>query len=108
MDSGQGKVQKNFGWDFSIGGSEATGTVRSVGVPAQYRDKKTNISQYQRDSKKASSDSGYLSSSSYKSALNGPPETSLEDVTGFFSKYIYSYSIVFVKKVTMISSLLLM
>ncbi|XP_011029514.1 PREDICTED: serine/threonine-protein kinase 4 homolog A-like isoform X4 [Populus euphratica] len=33
--SGQGKPFKNAGWDFSIGGSQATGTVRSAARPPQ-------------------------------------------------------------------------
>ncbi|KAI3815012.1 hypothetical protein L1987_14663 [Smallanthus sonchifolius] len=33
--SGQGKTQRNAGWDFSIGGSGSTGTVRSAVRPPQ-------------------------------------------------------------------------
>ncbi|KAK1416756.1 hypothetical protein QVD17_25872 [Tagetes erecta] len=39
--SGQGKTQRNAGWDFSIGGSGSTGTVRSAVRPPQIRDRKT-------------------------------------------------------------------
>ncbi|GJT61638.1 kinase STE-STE20-YSK family protein [Tanacetum coccineum] len=39
--SGQGKPQKNSGWDFSIGGSGSTGTVRSSVRPPQIRDRKS-------------------------------------------------------------------
>ncbi|XP_065862037.1 uncharacterized protein [Euphorbia lathyris] len=42
--SRQGKPLKNAGWDFSIGGSMGSGTVRSVLRPPQVREKKTQIS----------------------------------------------------------------
>lgn len=42
--SGQGKTQRNAGWDFSIGGSAgSTGTVRSAVRPPQIRDRKPDI-----------------------------------------------------------------
>ncbi|XP_028796810.1 serine/threonine-protein kinase 24 isoform X4 [Neltuma alba] len=78
ISSGQGKTVKNSGWDFSIRGSEGTGTFRSVARPPQYRDKKTDISQYQLDQNKAT-EREYLGASSYRSALNESPEPSLED-----------------------------
>ncbi|PWA54782.1 protein kinase superfamily protein [Artemisia annua] len=39
--SGQGKPQRNSGWDFSIGASGSTGTVRSAVRPPQIRDRKS-------------------------------------------------------------------
>ncbi|WCJ32196.1 Protein kinase superfamily protein [Euphorbia peplus] len=42
--SSQGKPLKNAGWDFSIGGTMGSGTVRSVLRPPQVREKKTQIS----------------------------------------------------------------
>ncbi|XP_076943789.1 uncharacterized protein LOC143614162 [Bidens hawaiensis] len=47
----QGRTQRNAGWDFSIGGSGSTGTVRSAVKPPQIRDRKT-------DSHKPNMDSG--------------------------------------------------
>ncbi|KAK4255832.1 hypothetical protein QN277_008777 [Acacia crassicarpa] len=79
IPSGQDKTRKNYGWDFSIGGSEGTGTFSTVARPPQYRDKKTDDSRYLLDQKKATTDSGYLGGSSYRNALSESPETSLED-----------------------------
>ncbi|XP_024979373.1 serine/threonine-protein kinase svkA-like isoform X2 [Cynara cardunculus var. scolymus] len=39
----QGKTLRNAGWDFSIGGSGSTGTVRSAVRPPQIRDRKTDV-----------------------------------------------------------------
>ncbi|KAG6756425.1 hypothetical protein POTOM_039853 [Populus tomentosa] len=55
--SGQGKPFKNAGWDFSIGGPQATGTVRSAARPPQVREKKTDIS-YNKDTQRRASESG--------------------------------------------------
>ncbi|CAK7327763.1 unnamed protein product [Dovyalis caffra] len=55
--SGQGKPFKNAGWDFSIGGSQNTGTVRSAARPPQVREKKTDIS-YNKDNQRRASESG--------------------------------------------------
>ncbi|KAJ9537662.1 hypothetical protein OSB04_030395 [Centaurea solstitialis] len=41
--SSQGKTLKNAGWDFSIGASGSTGTVRSAVRPPQIRDRKTDV-----------------------------------------------------------------
>jgi hypothetical protein len=38
--SGQGKPLKNAGWDFSISGSQSTGTVRSVVRPPPVRERR--------------------------------------------------------------------
>lgn len=54
---------KNTGWDFSIGGSTGTGTVRSVLRPPQMRDKKPDVPLNQSTSEKIL-DSGNLRSSS--------------------------------------------
>ncbi|XVE50196.1 hypothetical protein DITRI_Ditri01bG0142500 [Diplodiscus trichospermus] len=42
--SNQGKAFKNDGWDFSIGGQQSTGTVRSAVKPPQIRERKAEIS----------------------------------------------------------------
>ncbi|KAJ6966400.1 germinal center kinase 1 isoform X1 [Populus alba x Populus x berolinensis] len=55
--SGQGKPFKNAGWDFSIGGSQTTGTIRSAARPPQVREKKTDIS-YNKDTQRRASESG--------------------------------------------------
>jgi len=49
--SGQGKTLKTAGWDFSIGGSSSTGTVRSV-KPPQVRDRKPEVPVNQPASRK--------------------------------------------------------
>ncbi|KAL3364478.1 hypothetical protein AABB24_013309 [Solanum stoloniferum] len=49
--SGQGKTLKTAGWDFSIGGSSSTGTVRSV-KPPQVRDRKPEVPLNQPASRK--------------------------------------------------------
>lgn len=49
--SGQRKTPKTAGWDFSIGGSSSTGTVRSV-KPPQVRDRKPEVPLNQPASRK--------------------------------------------------------
>lgn len=39
----QGKTQRNAGWDFSIGGSTATGTIRNAVRPPQVRDRRAEV-----------------------------------------------------------------
>lgn len=39
----QGKTQRNAGWDFSIGGSTGTGTVRNAVRPPQVRDRRAEV-----------------------------------------------------------------
>ncbi|KAI3803492.1 hypothetical protein L1987_31644 [Smallanthus sonchifolius] len=46
--SAQGRTQRNAGWDFSIGGSGSTGTVRSAVRPPQIRDRKTDTQATQK------------------------------------------------------------
>ncbi|XP_071715702.1 uncharacterized protein [Rutidosis leptorrhynchoides] len=46
--SGQGKTMRSAGWDFSIGGSGSTGTVRSAVRPPQVRDRKTDTQATQK------------------------------------------------------------
>ncbi|PON34146.1 Serine/threonine protein kinase [Parasponia andersonii] len=41
--SNHGKTSKNAGWDFSISGSQSTGTVRSVVKPPQIRDRTLDL-----------------------------------------------------------------
>ncbi|KAL9298029.1 hypothetical protein ACSQ67_023925 [Phaseolus vulgaris] len=66
--SGQGKTLKSSGWDFSISGSQGTGTFRSVSRPPQFRDKKTEVSNHQLTPKK-SPESGYHGGSGNKNEL---------------------------------------
>jgi len=66
--SGQGKTLKSSGWDFSISGSQGTGTFRSVSRPPQFRDKKTEVSNHQLNPKK-SPESGYQGGSGNKNEL---------------------------------------
>ncbi|XP_061352697.1 uncharacterized protein LOC133297543 isoform X2 [Gastrolobium bilobum] len=79
--SGQGKTLKSSGWDFSIGGSQGTGTFRSVSRPPQFRDKKAEVSNHQLNQRKTS-DSGYQEGSAIRSALNESLETSFRKDLG--------------------------
>ncbi|XP_016742829.1 germinal center kinase 1 isoform X6 [Gossypium hirsutum] len=45
--SNQGKTFKNAGWDFSIGGPNSTGTVRSAVRPPQVRERKVEVANNQ-------------------------------------------------------------
>ncbi|KAG4213507.1 hypothetical protein ERO13_A01G061500v2 [Gossypium hirsutum] len=45
--SNQGKIFKNVGWDFSIGGPNSTGTVRSAVRPPQVRERKVEVANNQ-------------------------------------------------------------
>ncbi|KAJ1403463.1 Protein kinase domain [Sesbania bispinosa] len=71
----QGKTMKSAGWDFSIGGSQSTGTFRSVSRPPQFREKKTEVSHNQLTQRKAP-ESGYQGGSAYRSAHNESLESS--------------------------------
>ncbi|KAL0399410.1 UNVERIFIED_CONTAM: hypothetical protein Sradi_2284300 [Sesamum radiatum] len=57
---------RNSGWDFSIGGSTSTGTVRSVVRPPQVRDRKPEVPLNQYTSKKI------LDSGTQRSSASGP------------------------------------
>ncbi|XP_059662670.1 uncharacterized protein LOC132308569 isoform X2 [Cornus florida] len=61
--SSQGKTLKNAGWDFSIGGSSTTGTVRSVVRPPQARDRKPEVPYNQGTRKIPDGGNRWLSSS---------------------------------------------
>ncbi|XP_057976429.1 uncharacterized protein LOC131163733 isoform X2 [Malania oleifera] len=74
--SAQGKALKNAGWDFSISGSQSTGTVRSVIRPPQVREKKPEASYNQATPKKAS-DTGNQWLSGSGGALHESSEISL-------------------------------
>ncbi|KAK4355389.1 hypothetical protein RND71_024360 [Anisodus tanguticus] len=65
--SGHGKTLKAAGWDFSIGGSSSTGTVRSV-KPPQVRDRKPEVPLNQPASRK-NMDSGNSRSSASGTSL---------------------------------------
>ncbi|XP_050218122.1 uncharacterized protein LOC126668930 isoform X2 [Mercurialis annua] len=71
VKASQGKPLKNAGWDFSIGGSLSSGTVRSVLRPPQVREKKTEIS-YNKVTQRSSESGNHLLSAS-GNALQGSP-----------------------------------
>ncbi|KAG8657955.1 hypothetical protein MANES_03G106600v8 [Manihot esculenta] len=71
--SGQGKPLKNAGWDFSIGGSQSTGTIRSAVRSPQVREKKTEIS-YNKVTPRPTESGDLLSASG--NALEESPEIS--------------------------------
>ncbi|ESW21479.1 hypothetical protein PHAVU_005G074300 [Phaseolus vulgaris] len=73
--SDQGKTLKSAGWDFNIGGSQGTGTFRSVSRPPQFREKKAEGSPNQLTQRKAP-ESGYQGGSANRSALNESLESS--------------------------------
>ncbi|CAL0326544.1 unnamed protein product [Lupinus luteus] len=73
--SDQGKTMRSSGWDFSIGGSQGTGTFRSVSRPPQFRDKKAEVSHNQLTQRK-SPESDYQVGSANRSALNESLESS--------------------------------
>ncbi|XP_059661488.1 uncharacterized protein LOC132307681 isoform X2 [Cornus florida] len=77
----QGRTLRNAGWDFSIGGSSGTGTVRSVLKPPQIRERKAEVP-YNQATPSKNSDGGYRSSSTYGSALYDSSEVSLEEDVG--------------------------
>ncbi|MED6133950.1 hypothetical protein PIB30_032974 [Stylosanthes scabra] len=66
--SGQGQTVKSAGWDFNIGGTVRSGTVRSVARPP--------VSQNQATQRKAP-ESGYQGGTVSRSALNESVESSL-------------------------------
>ncbi|CAN4104203.1 unnamed protein product [Withania somnifera] len=70
--SGQGKTLRTAGWDFSIGGSSSTGTVRSV-KPPQVRDRKPEVPLNQPASRK-NLDSGNNWSSASGTVIYTSPE----------------------------------
>ncbi|KAA8523930.1 hypothetical protein F0562_010353 [Nyssa sinensis] len=76
LASSQGKTLKNSGWDFSIGGSLGTATVRSVVRPPQVRDRKPEVPNNQAILPK-NSDGGNRFSSASGSALYDSSEVSL-------------------------------
>ncbi|XP_028793011.1 serine/threonine-protein kinase 25 isoform X2 [Neltuma alba] len=63
--SGQGKSVKNTGWDFSIGGSQGSGTIRSSRPPH------SPVTVNQRKTL----ESGHQGASAYRSRFNEPSET---------------------------------
>ncbi|KAI5662515.1 hypothetical protein M9H77_21838 [Catharanthus roseus] len=64
VKASQGKTQKNAGWDFSIGGSTGSGTVRSAVRPPQVRDRKAEALPNQAPPRKILESGNQLSSSS--------------------------------------------
>ncbi|XP_057454820.1 uncharacterized protein LOC130746268 isoform X2 [Lotus japonicus] len=73
--SDPGKTLKSSGWDFSIGGSQGTGTFHSVSRPPHFRDKKNEVSNHQLNQIKTP-ESGYQGGSANRSVLNESLETS--------------------------------
>ncbi|XP_043807145.1 serine/threonine-protein kinase 3/4 isoform X3 [Manihot esculenta] len=78
--SGQGKPLRNAGWDFSIGGSQSTGTIRSAVRPPPVGEKKTEISYDKLTRKNLESGNHLLSASG--NALQESPEISFGKVAG--------------------------
>lgn len=74
--SSQVKTLKSSEWDFSIGESEGTGTIRHASRPPQSRDKKTDVSYNQLTQRKAL-DAGYQGGYANRSAPNQSLESSL-------------------------------
>lgn len=106
--SGQATGLRNAGWDFSIGGSGSTGTVRSVVRPPQVRERKPEVPLNQSAPRKTldasnqrSSASGTMlhtaSEFSTRKDANDPAkqENYLEDVWHNFPLYIVSGSCAF-------------
>lgn len=89
---------RNAGWDFSIGGSGSTGTVRSVVRPPQGRERKPEVPINQPASRKTLDTSNQRSSatgtiSSRKDANDSTKqENYLEDVWRTYPLYILSGS----------------
>ncbi|XP_027061643.1 germinal center kinase 1-like isoform X1 [Coffea eugenioides] len=66
--SGQGKTLRNAGWDFSLGATSGTGTVRSAVRPPQVRDRKPEAFLSQASSRKILDSGNQWSSASGKDA----------------------------------------
>lgn len=71
---------RNAGWDFSIGGSQSTGTIRSAVRPPPVGEKKTEISYDKLTRKNLESGNHLLSASG--NALQESPEISFGKVAG--------------------------
>lgn len=76
--SGQGKSQKNADWDFSISGSQRTGTVRSVVRPPPARERRPEAS-YNQVTQRRIPESGNDGLSASGSANHVSPEISGKD-----------------------------
>ncbi|KAF5730690.1 serine/threonine-protein kinase dst4 isoform X2 [Tripterygium wilfordii] len=72
----KGKTLKNSGWDFSIGGSQSSGTVKSSLKPPQIREKKPESS-YNEATQRRILGGGNRLLSAYGNALNESPEAPL-------------------------------
>ncbi|GMY31867.1 serine/threonine-protein kinase 26-like [Fagus crenata] len=73
--SGQGKPLKNAGWDFSISGSQSTGTVRSVVRPPPVRERKPEVPNNQATQRRTP-ESGNQGLSASGNAHHASPEGS--------------------------------
>ncbi|CAL1386340.1 unnamed protein product [Linum trigynum] len=73
--SGPRKPLKNAGWDFSIGGSQSTGTVRSALRPPQVKEKKVDAS-FNKVSQRGTLEHGNHLLSSSRNALQESTEPS--------------------------------
>ncbi|XP_075671247.1 uncharacterized protein LOC142640839 isoform X1 [Castanea sativa] len=73
--SGQGKPLKNAGWDFSIGGSQSTGTVRSVVRPPPVRERRPEVSNNQATQRRTP-ESGHQGLSASGNAHHASPGVS--------------------------------
>ncbi|KAJ8747483.1 hypothetical protein K2173_014420 [Erythroxylum novogranatense] len=75
VHASQGKILKNAGWDFSIGGSQGTGTIRSAGRPPQIGEKKSEFS-HNRVSQRR-----YLESGNHLSSIHGNAHQESPEIT---------------------------
>jgi hypothetical protein len=73
--SGQGKPLKNAGWDFSISGSQSTGTVRSVVRPPPVRERRPEVPNNQATQRRTP-ESGNQGLSASGNAHHASPEGS--------------------------------
>lgn len=73
--SGQGKPLKNAGWDFSISGSQSTGTVRSVVRPPPVRERRAE-NLYNQAAQRRLPESGYQGLPASGNANHALPEVS--------------------------------
>ncbi|KAG8386344.1 hypothetical protein BUALT_Bualt03G0139100 [Buddleja alternifolia] len=94
--SSQAMGLRNSGWDFSIGGSTSTGTVRSVVKPPQVRDRKPEVPLNQSTSKKILDSSNQRSSASgtirhTSSELSKRKDASLAKQENYHEDVCFSY-----------------
>ncbi|KAJ0045014.1 hypothetical protein Pint_04619 [Pistacia integerrima] len=67
--SSQGQTTRNAGWDFSISGSQSTGTVRSAVRPPQIRERKPEVSYNQATQRRTLEGDNQWSGSAFRESL---------------------------------------